>query len=115
MPQSRANRPEEAWRRRTDRRVRVVSGPRVAITAAAYETIKATMPGIADHVGDQDGRALLSRSFLNQPGLADAVEDGRKIRHMFGHPLDGEVRVEAAGLSQDCVCLVHPARLRVGG
>jgi hypothetical protein len=48
-------------------------------------------------------------SFLGQPRLADAFEQGRQMRRMVGQPLDGEVGIEAASFRQRGFRLVRLA------
>jgi hypothetical protein len=60
-------------------------------------------------------RASGSRSFLSQPRLAQAVEQGWQIRRMVGQPLDREVGIEAASFRQGGLRLIHLACERIGG
>jgi hypothetical protein len=53
-------------------------------------------------------------SFLRQARLAQAVEKGRNIRRNRLQRFDGEFGIEAAGLRQGGLRIVHLARMRVG-
>src|SRR6202453_2866998 len=52
-------------------------------------------------------------SFLREPGLAQAIEKGRNVWRNGLQPLDGEFGIEAAGLRQGCLLLVHLAFDRI--